>query len=115
NGVPSVYTNTVGRYTTIIGGGGFNVQQSQLQEDYRPIYFYVAQPYTIPYTFAKRPKPAAASSLLKTAKSRGNHCYVKFPKRLSNIDFLQKQGEFSRSLNQAYFAERQGQGYYTVL
>ncbi|EZA56707.1 Tetratricopeptide repeat protein [Ooceraea biroi] len=112
NGAPSVYTSNVGCCTTINGGGGFNAQQPQLHEDYRPIYFYVAQPYTIPYAFAKRPKPAAApSSLLRTAKSRGNHCCAKFPKRLSNVDFSQKvkQGEFSRSLNQVHFAERQGQ------
>lgn len=110
NGAPSVYTST-GCCTS----GGYNVQQPQLHEDYRPIYFYVAQPYTIPYTFAKRPKPAASSSsLLRATRPRGSNCRVKFSKRLSNADFSQKvkQGEFSRSLNQVHFAESQGQGYY---
>lgn len=115
NGAPSLYTSTLGCYTTVNGGGGnINVYQPQLHEDYRPIYFYVAQPYTIPYAFAKKPKPVVAtSSLLKTVKSRGNHCCVKLPKRLNNVDFSQKvkQGEFSRSLNQVHFAEREGQGY----
>ncbi|KYQ56916.1 hypothetical protein ALC60_04120 [Trachymyrmex zeteki] len=108
NGAPSVYTST--GCCTNINGGGFNVQQPQPHEDYRPIYFYVAQPYTIPYTFAKRPKPAA-SSLLRAAKPRGNNCRVKFSKKLGNADFSQKvkQGEFSRSLNQVHFAESQGQ------
>lgn len=71
-----------------------------LHEDYRPIYFYVAQPYTIPYTFAKRPKQ---SSLQKSYKQ---HNYrVKFSKKLSNAEFSQKvkQGEFSKSLNQVQF------------
>lgn len=109
NGAPSVYTST-GCCTN----GGYNVQQPQLHEDYRPIYFYVAQPYTIPYTFAKRPKPATSSSLLRAAKP--NNYRVKFSKRLSNADFSQKvkQGEFSRSLNQVHFAESQGQGYYMI-
>lgn len=109
NGAPSVYTST-GCCTN----GGYNVQQPQLHEDYRPIYFYVAQPYTIPYTFAKRPKPTASSSLLRAAKP--NNYRVKFSKRLSNADFSQKvkQGEFSRSLNQVHFAESQGQGYYII-
>ncbi|KAG5307069.1 TTC4 protein, partial [Acromyrmex insinuator] len=108
NGAPSVYTST--GCCTNINGGGFNVQQPQPHEDYRPIYFYVAQPYTIPYTFAKRPKPAA-SSLLRAAKPRGNNYRVKFSKKLGNADFSQKvkQGEFSRSLNQVHFAESQGQ------
>jgi len=112
NGAPSVYTST--GCCTNINGSGFNVHQPQPHEDYRPIYFYVAQPYTIPYPFAKRPKPAA-SSLLRAAKPRGNNCRVKFSKRLGNADFSQKvkQGEFSRSLNQVHFAESQGQGNYT--
>ncbi|EFN83469.1 hypothetical protein EAI_15404 [Harpegnathos saltator] len=71
------------------------------------------QPYTIPYTFAKRPKPAASSLLRTVAKppaARGN-CRVKFSRRLGNADFSQKvkQGEFSRSLNQVHFAESHGQ------
>ena len=98
NGAPSVYNS----YPT---NGGF--VQSHLHEDYRPIYFYVAQPYTIPYTFAKRPRP---SSLLRPGKPRSN-CRVKFSKRLGNGDFSQKvkQGEFSRSLSQVHFVESQGQ------
>lgn len=81
-------------------------QQQQLHEDYRPIYFYVAQPYTIPYTFAKRPRPN--TSLLRSDNSRSN-CRVKFSKKLANVDFSQKvkQGEFSKSLNQVHFAEAQ--------
>lgn len=86
--------------------GGF-VQQQQLHEDYRPIYFYVAQPYTIPYTFAKRPRP---NSLLRSQERPS--CSVKFSKKLTNVDFSQKvkQGEFSKSLNQVHFAEGQEQG-----
>lgn len=91
--------------------GGF--VQPHLHEDYRPIYFYVAQPYTIPYTFAKRPRP---SSLLRSGKPRSN-CRVKFSKRLGNNDFSQKvkQGEFSRSLSQVHFVENQGQGMYLFI
>lgn len=99
NGAPSVYSSYP-------ANSGF--AQHHLHEDYRPIYFYVAQPYTIPYTFARRPRP---SSLLRPGKPRGN-CRVKFSKRLGNADFSQKvkQGEFSRSLSQVHFVEGQGQG-----
>ncbi|XP_017887531.1 uncharacterized protein LOC108629397 [Ceratina calcarata] len=95
NGAPSVYSSYPAHH------GGF--VQPHLHEDYRPIYFYVAQPYTIPYTFAKRPRPSS-SSLLRTGKPRR----VKFSK---NQDFAQKikQGEFSRSLSQVHFVENQGQ------
>ncbi|KAK0073326.1 hypothetical protein PV325_009896, partial [Microctonus aethiopoides] len=81
---------------------------SQLREDYRPIYFYVAQPYTIPYTFAKRPnqhhQQQLQSSLQKSGKQRGNY-RVKFSKKLSSAEFSYKvkQGEFSKSLNQVQF------------
>lgn len=120
NGAPSVYTT--GTTGCTANGYGFSAQQQQLSqhhqqqlhEDYRPIYFYVAQPYTIPYTFAKRPKPAASSLLRTVAKplpARSNY-RVKFSRRLGNADFSQKvkQGEFSRSLNQVHFAESHGQG-----
>lgn len=105
NGAPSVYSS---HYPA---NGGF--VQPHLHEDYRPIYFYVAQPYTIPYTFAKRPRP---SSLLRSGKPRSN-CRVKFSKRLGNNDFSQKvkQGEFSRSLSQVHFVENQGQGMYLFI
>lgn len=105
NGAPSVYSS---HYPA---NGGF--VQPHLHEDYRPIYFYVAQPYTIPYTFAKRPRPP---SLLRSGKPRSN-CRVKFSKRLGNNDFSQKvkQGEFSRSLSQVHFVENQGQGMYLFI
>lgn len=94
NGIASIYgckTNSITR------------QLPHLHEDYRPIYFYVAQPYTIPYTFAKRPKQ---SSLQKSGKQRSNY-RVKFSKKLSNAEFSQKvkQGEFSKSLNQVQFVD----------
>lgn len=82
----------------------------QVHEDYRPIYFYVAQPYTIPYTFAKRPRASSLQKLeQKVAKS---NCRVKFSKKLCNADFSQKvkQGEFSKSLNQVHFTEAQDKG-----
>lgn len=67
----------------------------------------MAQPYTIPYTFAKRPRP---SPLQKPRKAK-THCRVKFSKKLNTAEFDQKvkQGEFSKSLNQAHFAQSQGQ------
>lgn len=83
---------------------------SQLREDYRPIYFYVTQPCTIPYTFAKRPnqphhqQQQRQSSLQKSGKQRVNY-RVKFSKKLSSAEFSNKvkQGEFSKSLNQVQF------------
>ena len=87
----------------------FHQNSHQLHEDYRPIYFYVAQPYTIPYTLARRPKKP--SSLQKPGKQRTNY-RVKFSKKLSTAEFSEKvkQGEFSKSLSQVSFDEAEGQG-----
>ncbi|CAG5076080.1 Protein of unknown function, partial [Cotesia congregata] len=82
--------------------------QFQLNEDYRPIYFYVAQPYTIPYTFAKRPKSNNNNNhTLSIGRSTRSRSRVKFSKKLSNAEFSQKvkQGEFSKSLNQVQFVD----------
>lgn len=84
-------------------------------EDYRPIYFYVAQPYTIPYAFARRPRPSSLQKSGKTtkSKSKSSNNRVKFSKKLSAAEFSHKvrQGEFSKSLNQVQFAEAtRGQG-----
>ena len=108
---PSSYAYSQGP-PSIYNGYQANGYIPHLHEDYRPIYFYVAQPYTIPYTFAKRPK---LSSLQKPGKAR-SHCRVKFSKKLNTAEFEQKvkQGEFSKSLNQAHFAQTQGQGKYSA-
>lgn len=108
---PSSYACSQGP-PSIYNGYQTNGYIPHLQEDYRPIYFYVAQPYTIPYTFAKRPRP---SPFQKPRKAK-SHCRVKFSKKLNTAEFDQKvkQGEFSKSLNQAHFAQSQGQGKYST-